>query len=176
MELILSGEIVMSVSDAQAETQAILANLTKGHEALLTEATNKAVKPMNFAWNADSMSNLKIMSENKAAFPIHDVTTKVDSFRPRNGGSPINTLKEFASASNWASESGANYISNGPATDSVQIPAGFHSKAQVSMPSQFAWKLLNVADDDEAAVGTSLFTDSDDATLTPCVHSHSFID
>ena len=131
------------MEEAQLETKAILANLQKGHEALLTDATNKAVKPMNFAWDGAAAGNLANMSENKAAFPVHDVTVKTDPFKPATGEGPINTLKEFSNTAVWKSESGANFLPS-PGKDHVQVPAGFHSKPTIDMPTQFAWKRLDV--------------------------------
>lgn len=140
----------MSIEEAQLETKAILANLQKGHEALLTDATNKAVKPMNFAWDGASAGGLAIMSENKAAYPTHDVTEKTAPFKPAVGSSPINTLKEFSNTAAWKSESGANYLPS-PGKDHVQVPAGWQSQATIDMPSNFAWKRLDVAAEEEAA-------------------------
>ena len=140
----------MSISEAQAETKAILANLQKGHEALLTDATNKAVKPMNFAWDGAELRKLAQVSESQAAFPVHDVMEKTGPFKPVAGTSPINTLKEYASASNWKSESGANYLRS-PGKDHVQVPAGFHSQASIDMPTNFAWKRLDAAKEEETA-------------------------
>ena len=138
------------MEEAQLETKAILANLQKGHEALIIEATNKAAKPMNFAWDGAAMQQLKQMSENQTAFPVHDVTVKTSPFKPTSGGSPINTLKEYSSASVWKTESGANYLPS-PGNDNCQVPAGFHSKATIDMPTNFAWKRLDASKEEEPA-------------------------
>ena len=132
----------MSLAEAQAATQAILANLTKGHDDLLKEATNKAVKPMNFAWDGDSVKGLKAMSENKAAFPVHDLGAPVEAFKPKVGENPLGTVPEYENAANWKSESGANYIPSPNKTVEGEV-AGFKNFEGATMPSQFAWKLMD---------------------------------
>ncbi len=141
----------MSLADAQAETQAILANLTKGHDALLTEATNKSVKPMNFAWDGDAMSKLKTLSETGAAFPVYNLGDKVEPFKPKSGNNPIGTTHGFESASAWKTEAGANFQPS-PSKEDADVVAGFKSFDQVNLPTQFAWnRLTSQKNIDEAA-------------------------
>ena len=144
----------MSLADAQAETQAILANLQKGHDSLLKEATNRAVKPMNFAWDGDGLKSLKMLSETGTAFPVHELGNKVESFKPKVGENPIGTTSGFENAAVWKTESGANYVPS-PSKEDAGVVAGFKNFEGVELPAQFAWKRMDEVNEENAPVEES---------------------
>lgn len=130
---------------AQLESQSIIANLRKGQEELMSSATAKKVKPMNFAWSG--MDTEVVGSETAAAFPVYPAEERTKSFRPQyTVDGPFSLLSEYG-AGKWKTESASKYLDANPEVPKVDITqterAGFPSFKSVDAPSQFSWKLLD---------------------------------